>query len=239
MKLSVIIPTYNSEKIITPTLKSVREYLSRQTFDWEVLIVNDGSKDGAADVISNFIQQDSHFKLLDNKKNHGKGWVVKQGMAEAKGEWRLFMDDDSSTPIETVEKFWPYTTENSHSVIIASIGIKGSKVTKAEKWHRRLFGKAGNLWIQFWVLPGIWDSQRGFKMFSATAAEKIFPKLKITRWGFDIEVLALAKKFKFKIKEVPISWDNSGPSRVKLSAYIQVLLEVLKIRMNLWTGKYN
>jgi dolichyl-phosphate beta-glucosyltransferase len=227
----------NGEKIIPPTLESVRKYLSRQTYDWEVLIVSDGSKDNTAETVRNFIQQDGRFRLLDNKENHGKGWVVRQGIMEAKGEWRLFMDDDSSTPIETIEKFWPHV-EEGYGVIIASIAIKGAKVSKVEKLHRRLFGKMGNLWIQFWVLPGIWDSQRGFKMFNAEATEKIFPKLKIARWGFDIEVLALARKFKFKIKEVPISWDNSGPSRVKLSAYIQVLLEVLKIRWNLWTNKY-
>jgi dolichyl-phosphate beta-glucosyltransferase len=237
MKLSVIIQTYNGGKIILSTLESVCGYLSRQTYDWEVLIVNDGSKDDTATVVTNFMHNDGRFKLLDNKINHGKGWVVKQGMAEAKADWRLFMDDDSSTPIETVEKLWPHTEEN-YDVIIASIAVKGAKVSRVEKFHRRLFGKIGNLWIQFWVLPGIWDSQRGFKMFSAKAAETIFPKLKITRWGFDIEVLALARKFKFKIKEVPINWNNSGPSRVKLSAYIQVLLEVLKIRWNLWTNKY-
>ena len=235
--LSVVIPTYNAEKIIEPTLKSVRDYLSKQSYDYEILVVNDGSTDKTAEVLSNLKSQIPNLKLLDNKENHGKGWVVKQGMTEAKGDWRLFMDDDNSTTIDHLDKFWPFTAEG-YEVVVASIAVKGSQVAKVEKFYKRLFGKLGNLWIQFWVLPGIWDTQRGFKLFSAKASQAIFPKLTINRWGFDVETLALARKFGFKIKEAPINWRNEGQSRVKPSAYFQVLLEVLKIRWNLWVNKY-
>ena len=237
MKLSVIIPAYNESERIIPTLDSLNNYLSKQVYEWEVLVVNDGSKDNTVEVVKSFMFHVPHFKLLDNKKNYGKGWVVKQGMSEAKGDYRLFMDADNATKIETVEKFWSFFNQD-YDVIIASIGIKGADVAGTEKFYRRIFGKLGNLWIQFWVTPGILDTQRGFKMFTAKAAETIFPKLKIIRWGFDIEVLALARKFGFKIKEVPIKWVNDPKSHVKLGAYIQVLLEVLKIRWNLWTNKY-
>ena len=237
MKLSVIIPAYNESERIIPTLDSLNKYLSKQAYEWEVLVVNDGSKDNTVEVVKSFMFHAPRFKLLDNKKNHGKGWVVKQGILEAKGDYRLFMDADNATNIETVEKFWSFFNQN-YDVIIASIGMKGADVAGTEKFYRRIFGKLGNLWIQFWVTPGILDTQRGFKMFSKLAAEKIFSKLRILKWGFDIEVLALARKFNFKIKEVPIKWVNDPKSHVKLSAYIQVLLEVLKIRWNLWTNKY-
>lgn len=237
MHLSVIIPAYNEEKRIEKTLLSVDKYLSRQLYDYEILVVNDGSKDETANIVNGLAGRIKSLKLIDNKENHGKGWVVKQGMLSARGDYRLFMDADNSTTIDHFGKFWP-EVERGNNVIIASIAVTGAQVAKGEKFYRRLLGKLGNLWIQFWVLPGIWDSQRGFKLFSARAAEAIFPKLKINHWGFDVEVLALARKLGFKIKEVPIRWDNEGESKVKPSAYFQVLLEVLKIRWNLWLGKY-
>lgn len=201
------------------------------------MVVNDGSSDNTAQVVSSFCQQNPGFKILNNRENHGKGWVVKQGMLEAKGEYRLFMDADNATKIEEIEKFWPYINEG-FNVVIASIAIKGAQVANTEKFYKRLFGKLGNLWIQIWLLPGIFDTQRGFKLFTAKAAETIFSKLTIFRWGFDVEALALARKFGFKIKEVPIVWANDPKSHVKLSAYLEVLLEVLKIRWNLWSSKY-
>lgn len=237
MRLSVIIPAYNEERRIEKTLLSVNDYLSKQSYDYEILVVSDGSRDKTVDVVSGLAGRISGLKVIDNKENHGKGWVVKQGMLEARGDYRLFMDADNATTVDHLEKFWPWV-ERGYDVIIASIAIKGAQVVKTEKFYRRLLGKLGNLWIQFWVLPGIWDSQRGFKFFSAKAAEAIFPKLEIGQWGFDVEVLALAKRLGFKIKEVPIRWANEGESKVKPGAYFQVLLEVLKIRWNLWTNKY-
>lgn len=237
MKLSVVIPAYNEEKRIEKTLLSVDEYLAKQSYDYEISVVNDGSKDKTAEMVNGLTSRLRGLKLIDNKENHGKGWVIKQGILATQGDHRLFMDADNSTTIDHLEKFWPWV-ERGYDIVIASIAVKGAQVVKAEKFYRRLLGKLGNLWIQFWVLPGIWDSQRGFKLFSAKAAEAIFPKLKIGRWGFDVEVLALARKFGFEIKEVPIRWANEGESKVKPNAYFQVLAEVLKIRWNLWIGKY-
>ena len=201
--------------------------------------------------------------MIDNKENHGKGWVVRQGMLEAQGDYRLFMDADNATTIDHLDKFWPYVyphtkraqaaepqvlngngarsgmgVNEGYDVVIASIAVKGAEVVHTEPFYKRILGKLGNLWIQFWVLPGIWDSQRGFKLFSARAAQAVFSKQKIMRWGFDIEVLALARKFGYKIKEVSIKWVNDPESKVKPSAYLQVLIETLKIRWWLWTNHY-
>lgn len=238
MRLSVVIPAYNEDQRIGATLISIHNYLSRQNYDYEIIVVNDGSTDSTAEKVKKMEKEVKNLKLIDNKKNHGKGYVVRQGMLEAKGDFRLFTDADNSTTIDHIEKFWPYF-DKGYEVVIASIAQKGAKVAHTEKFYKRLFGKMGNLWIQFWLLPGIWDTQRGFKMFTAKAAKDLFSRQKLDHWGFDFEILAIARKKGYRIKEVPINWKNDPRSHVKLSAYIKTLLEVLRVRWNLWTGKYN
>ena len=154
MYLSVIIPAYNEEKRIEKTLLSVHEYLSRQGYDYEILVVDDGSKDQTQTIVNSLSSIVGNLRLIDNKENHGKGWVVRQGMLEAQGDYRLFMDADNSTTIEHLDKFWPQI-KNGYDVAIASIAVKGADVAHTEPFHRRFLGKLGNLWIQFWVLPGI------------------------------------------------------------------------------------
>lgn len=239
MYLSVVIPAYNEEKRIGSTLKLIDEYLRRQNYDYEILVVSDGSKDGTISLVKNLEAEIRGLRLVDNKDNHGKGYVVRQGMLEAKGELRLFTDADNSTSIDHLDRFIPYIDQD-YQVIIGSIGIFGHKVASgSEPVWRRVLGKLGNLFIQIMAVPGIHDTQRGFKLFTAEAVNKIFPKLTINRWGFDIEVLALARKFDYKIKELPVDWKNDPNSKVGLKAYLQVLLETVKLRWNLMTGVYN
>jgi|SRR3989344_1208415 len=234
MHLSVIIPAYNEAQRIGKTLEAIREYLSRQSYEYEVIVVSDGSTDATASIISKF--QNPNFKLIDNKENHGKAWVVKQGMLAATGDLRLFMDADNATTIDTLEKMTPYIGE--YQIIIASIGIAGAKKVGHEPFYRRFLGKAGNLWIRFWATPGIHDTQRGFKLFTSQATERIFPKMQTFGWGFDVELLAIARKFGYNIKEVPIVWNNDPNSKVNIWAYPKVLLQTLVIGWNLMTGKY-
>lgn len=239
MYLSIIIPAYNEEKRISSTLKSIDEYLRRQSYAYEIIVVSDGSYDNTALLVENLEPDIKNLKLIDNKENHGKGYVVKQGMMEAQGELRLFTDADSSTSIDHLDKFIPYINQG-YDVVIGSIGISGHKVTSgSEPIWRRIAGKLGNLFIQIMAVPGVKDTQRGFKLVTAKAADDIFPKLTILRWGFDIEMLALARKFGYKIKELPVDWKNDPDSKVGLKAYFQVLLETVIIRWNLMTGKYN
>ncbi|OHB17680.1 MAG: hypothetical protein A2913_01800 [Parcubacteria group bacterium RIFCSPLOWO2_01_FULL_40_65] len=238
MRLSVIIPAYNEAKRITSTLISIRDYLSKQSYDWEVLIVSDGSKDNTVEVVNKFTSENKEFRLTDNKKNNGKGYVVRQGVLSAKGDYRLFTDADNSTAINHLDKFWPYFNQG-YGVVIASIAVKGATLANSEKFYKRWFGKFGNLWIQLWLLPGIWDSRRGFKMFTKKAAEDIFSKVIESGWTFDDEALAIARKLKYKIKEVPIHWINDPESKVKLRDYPQTLLEVLRIKINFLRGVYN
>lgn len=241
MYLSVIIPAYNEEKHIKKTIESIYQYLFSKNIEHEIMVVTDGSTDKTNDIVRSMLPMIPTLQLLDYAQNRGKGFVVRQGMLKAKGQYRLFTDADNATTIDHIEKMLPFFSQG-YEVVIASIALKESKVASgSESFYRILFGKMGNLFIQVMVLPGIHDTQRGFKMVTAKAAQDIFSKLTIDRWGFDIEMLALARKFGFKIKEVPVNWKNdpNSASHPRLSAYFQVLTETVKIRWNLWTGRYN
>jgi len=237
MKLSIIIPAYNESKRLPATLLNINKYLSKQDYNYEIIVVNDGSKDNTAVIVKKLQDKINNLKLIDNKQNKGKGAVVKQGILKAQGKYRLFMDADNSTPINTMDKFWPEFEQNA-DVVIASIGLPQSKIIEKTSWHRRIMGKWAKYLIQITMLWSIHDSQRGFKCFTAAAAKKIFPKQTIKQWGFDIELLALARKYGFKIKEVPIVWKNIGKSEVNLKAYIKTLGELIKIKWNLISGQY-
>lgn len=237
--LSVIIPAYNEEKNIRATLESIFSYLKENNIEHEIIVVTDGSKDRTNEIVRDLQGQIPTLQLLDHPTNRGKGFVVRSGMMRAKGDLRLFTDADNSTPINHLDRMLPYF-DQGYSVVIGSIAAKGHTVASgSEPWWRRLFGKLGNLFIQIVAVPGINDTQRGFKILTAAAADKIFPKMKIDRFGFDVEMLALARKFRFKIKEVPVDWNNNPNSHVSLKSYFQVLLETVKVRLNLLTGRYN
>ncbi len=240
MYLSVIIPAYNEEKHIKKTIDSIYQYLSGKNTEHEIIVVTDGSKDNTNEIVRSMLPAIPTLQLISYPKNMGKGYAVRQGMLKAKGDYRLFTDADNATTIDHIEKMMPYF-EKGYSVVIGSIGLKEAEVSSgSEPVWRRLFGLMGNLYIQVLAVPGIKDTQRGFKIVTAKAAEDTFPKMTIDRWGFDIEMLALAKKFGYKIKEVPINWKNdpNTASHPGLSAYFEVLVETAKIRWNLLTGKY-
>ncbi|OGN08455.1 MAG: hypothetical protein A2750_01905 [Candidatus Yanofskybacteria bacterium RIFCSPHIGHO2_01_FULL_45_42] len=237
MRLSVIIPAYNEEKRILSTLGSVSLYLQKQPYDYEIIVVNDGSSDRTASVVESLKSKVQSLRIIDKEKNQGKARAVQAGILAAQGVLRLFMDADNSTKIENLDKMIPYINEG-YDVVIASIGTSGAKVAGAEPFYKRLLGKLGNLWIRLCVLPGVKDTQRGFKLFTAQAVEKIFPEMRTSGWGFDVELLALARRFSYKIKEVPIEWRNPPGSKVSLWSYPKVFFQVLKIRWNLRTGKY-
>lgn len=236
MHLSVIIPAYNEEKRISATLFDVERYLSQQDYPYEIMVISDGSTDGTVGIVENLKSQIANLKVIANGENNGKGYVVRQGMLEAKGEYRLFMDADNSTTINHLEKFWPEIKKND--IVIGSIEIKGAKIQETAAWYRRFLGRISKYIIR--IVAGLWDikdSQRGFKLFTAESVEKIFPKQTLMRWGFDFEILALAKKMKFKIKEVPVEWKNP-PGKVTLFSYIRTFGELLKIKYYFLTNKY-
>jgi dolichyl-phosphate beta-glucosyltransferase len=236
--LSVIIPAYNEEKRLPRTLREINDYLSRQNFDYEIILVSDGSTDRTCEVAESSKSEIQNLKIICEKINRGKGYGVKIGMLNAKGEFRLFTDADNSTPISEIEKFWP-EFEKGADVVIASRDIKGAILDPPQTLFRRFVGEVFKYLRK--IIVGLWeiqDTQCGFKCFKGEAAEKIFPKCKIERFAFDPEVLLIAKKMGFKIKEVPVYWKNDLRSKVKFKSMVKMLIDLFKIRINLLRGKY-
>lgn len=235
--LSVIIPAYKETKRLPLTLIDIDKHLKEQDFSYEIIVVDDGSPDDTAEVARRFVPLIKNLKVIANTYNQGKGGAVKDGMLIAKGDWRLFMDADNSTSIVEFNKMIPYTKKD-YDVIIANRDMRGSRMVPPQSWFKKQLGNIGNIIIQILLVPGIWDTQCGFKCYSERAAVDIFSLAKIRRWGFDAETLALAKKLKYKIRQVPVFWVNDVRSHVKLSAYLQVFVETFKVRWWLLTGKY-
>ena len=235
--LSVIIPAYNEAERLPHTLLDVDKRLSEKSYSYEILVLNDGSHDRTADIVRRMAKTIKNLNLVDNVENQGKGGVVKQGMLIARGKYRLFMDADNSTSVDQFDQMIPFF-EQGYGVVIGSRAVAGSVLEPSQPWYRRILGKGSNLIIQAVNLPGIWDTQCGFKAVTEEAAEAIFNSARITGWGFDIELLALANALGYKIKEMPIHWVNDTASHVKLSAYLKVFAENTKIRWWFLTGSY-
>ncbi len=237
--LSVIVPAYNEEKRIPKTLTEINSYLQKQPYESEIIVVSDGSSDRTVDVVRSFSSQIKNLEMIAMPQRQGKGFGVRQGMLKAKGEYRIFTDADNSTPIQEVEKFWP-EFKNGYEVVIGSRDMKGSDIAVPQPFFRVFLGNGFNLLVQVILgLYGIWDTQCGFKGFSAKAAEEIFSISVIKHFGFDPEILVIAKKRGYKIKEVPIRWINDAESKVKMSHTIKMFMEVLATRKNMWMGKYD
>lgn len=237
VRLSVIIPAYNEEKRLPKTLKAVNEYLRRQSYEYEILVVNGGSTDKTEEVVKSAMKAIKNLRIL-NTENRGKGYAVKQGMLQAHGAYRIFMDADNATSLDHVEKMWPEFA-NRYDVVIGSRDMKGAVIAVPQVWWRRRLGDVFNLIVQLCSgLWGMWDTQCGFKGFTRKAAEEIFAKSTINRWAFDVEVLVLAKKMGYQIKEIPVTWVNDPYSRVTFSGMVKMLLEVLQITVNIWKRKY-
>jgi glycosyltransferase involved in cell wall biosynthesis len=236
--LSIILPAYNEAERIPATLLDIDKRMAGKEYAYEVIVVNDGSKDNTAEVVKKLMPAVKNLKLLDNVENKGKGGVVRQGMLAATGEIRLFMDSDNATTIDHFDQMEQWFREG-YQVVICSRAVKGSKLDPPEPWYRQIPGKLGNMfWIQPLLLWGLWDTQCGFKAFTAECAEKVFSFSKLSGWSFDAEILALAMAMGYRVKEVPVHWKHDGKSKVKASAYVQVLLDVAKIRWWFWRDAY-
>lgn len=238
--LSVVIPAYKEEKRIGNTLLSLDKYLSRLNFPYEILVVIDGSPDNTFAVVEKYQKMIKNLWIINNPENHGKGFVVRQGLLAAKGIYRLFMDADNSVTINQIEEFSPQFEDKEVGIVIGSRDIKGANVKVHQPKWKELLGDMGNILIQ--LVGGLWgipDTQCGFKILTAEAAELICPLMRINRWGFDIEMLVLMKKLGYKINEAPVVWVNDEATTVSIGGYINTFKELFIIRWNLWTGKYD
>jgi len=237
--LSVIIPAYNEEMRLPKTLEEIDKYLRNQSYDYEILVVNDGSRDKTVEVVTGLTGVIKNLRLIDNKINQGKGAVVRQGMLEAKGDYRLFSDADNSTSIDQIEKMWPEFKRN-YDIVIGSRDVKGAVLDPPQPWLRHIvLGEGFKLYRK--IVIGLWgfeDTQCGFKCFTKAATENIFPRCRINRFAFDPEFLIIAKKLGYKIKEIPVYWRNDPESKVKFKWMVNMGLDLLKIRWNLIKGIY-
>lgn len=245
--LSVIIPSYNEQNnLARGVLAEVLAYLNRQTYTWELILSDDGSTDGTAEQLAQFAKRHDQVKLLKNP-HAGKGPTVAAGMLVAHGQWRLFTDFDQSTPIQEIEKLLTFTDQ--YQVIFGSREIKGAKRDQ-EPSYRHLMGRVFNLLVQILAVPGVSDTQCGFKLFSAQATTELFPKLQVYgrqpertdafTGAFDVELLFLARKNDFKLKEVPILWRHHATTRVNpLKDSIRMFWDIIRIRWARITGKYH
>lgn len=238
--LSVVIPAYNESRRIGVTLESLESYFRKASYEYEVLVVSDGSTDGTVEIVRTFAAAHPQFKLevIDNAVNGGKGYAVKCGMERARGEYRLFMDADNSVTIDALEPFIE-GIKGGADVVIGSIEIPtADAITDHNHGYRRFLGSLSKRLIRSVVVPGIYDTQRGFKLFTANAAETIFPHQSIMRFGFDIELLVIARVYGLVVKELPVVWDNPAGSTVSLRDYASTFVEMLRIMAKKLSGEY-
>jgi dolichyl-phosphate beta-glucosyltransferase len=238
--LSVIVPAYNEAERISKTLERLLQYLSGHSFTYEILVVLDGPTDDTLGVLQRLSHRIAYLKIIDRKINRGKGFTVKEGMLRASGRVRLFTDADNSTDIGHFDKMKPLFDQGCDLVIASrnpmDISEAGQIVPQA--WYKRWTGHVGNLMVQLVAVRGIWDTQCGFKAFRSEAAERIFSQTTVDGWGFDIEVLTMARVLKYKIGIIPAHWINDERSHVRWFDYLRVLADTVKIRINLITGRY-
>jgi dolichyl-phosphate beta-glucosyltransferase len=213
--LSVVIPAFNEEGRIGPTLARLEAYLKSRPWTSEVIVVDDGSTDGTAAVAGESLRSSSAGRLIVLPKNLGKGAAVRRGVLEAGGRLVLFTDADLSTPIEEVEKLLPWI-EQGFDIVIGSRALPGCDIQVRQKRLREWMGKTFNLLVRLFVIRGIPDTQCGFKLFRSEAARDVFSRVRARGFGFDVEALYIARRLGLAVRQVPVIWCNSPESKVRL-----------------------
>jgi dolichyl-phosphate beta-glucosyltransferase len=212
-EISIVIPAFNEALRLPATLDRVERYLAAAGTPAEVIVVDDGSRDGTAEVVRERAARWPQLKLVAAQRNSGKGAAVRLGMAAARGRFRVFSDADLSVPIDDIEKLLG-PLRGGAGVAIASRGLRDSQVELHQPWYRETMGKIFNRLVRIFVFGGVADTQCGFKAFTAEVADRVFPSLQTRGFGFDVEVLYRAKLAGYRIVEVPTRWINSPQSRV-------------------------
>jgi dolichyl-phosphate beta-glucosyltransferase len=236
---SIVIPAYNEGGRLSATLEKVLGYMRAQGWNAEVIVVNDGSRDNTAELARGFAERDPMVRLVENPGNRGKGYAVRNGMLNARGEVVLFSDADLSSPIEEMPKLLAALASGA-DIAIGSRWLRAEMQTQRQSLHRQLFGRVFNLLLRIILGLKFKDTQCGFKAFTRRAAQTILPMQRIERWGFDPEILFLARKFGFRVEEVAVCWGHSGDTRIHpVLDGARMFWEMLRIRWYDLTGKYD
>lgn len=241
MHLSVIIPAYNESARIGGSLEQAAQYLERQPYASEIIVVDDGSEDGTAAIARGHERSGPPLsvKVVAYAPNRGKGHAVRMGMRAASGAHRLFFDADASTPIEEVERLWPLF-EGGAAIVIGSRAHPESDIQVHQARYREGMGRVFNLMLRGLGITRFKDTQCGFKAFTAEAAEAVFARQRIERYSFDAELLFIAQRLGFAIAETPIVWRNSPESRVNpVTDATRMFLDILRIRLNAFLRRYD
>ena len=226
MEFSIIIPVYNEEKNIVEAMRRIHAFMSLKNKPWECLIVDDGSTDTTVSVAQKEMAEHAYkdFRILPNQVNHGKGFVVRQGVLECSGRFVLVTDADLSAPIKELEKLTA-ALEEGYDVAIGSRSVHAPGGDVQQTFKRWLAGRIFNIFVQLLALRGISDSQCGFKCFKKEAAQTLFKKQKLDGFSFDVEILRRAQKDGLKIKEVSVMWRQGQATRVR---FFQDSLKMLR-----------
>ena len=230
-ELSIVVPCYNEEQRLPRTIEQIERYLAGKGVSYELILVDDGSGDGTRKIMDAAAERNPAVRLEALPQNRGKGRALAEGVAVARGAEILVTDADLSTPIEEIDKLRAELGKGA-GVAIGSRALKGSRVEVSQPIYRVLMGKAFNLLVQAVLLPGIWDTQCGFKLFRADVAHDAFAALTTDGFGYDPEVLYRAKKRGVRIAEVPVVWRNSAPTKVSpIKSSIDMFRHVVRIRL--------
>jgi glycosyltransferase involved in cell wall biosynthesis len=238
---SIVIPAYNEGARLGATLEKVLGFVRAQGWsaEVEVIVVNDGSRDNTAALVREFAEREPMLRLVENPGNRGKGYSVRNGMLNARGEIVLFSDADLSSPIEEMPKLLAALSGGA-DIAIGSRWLRTELQTRRQSRHRQLFGRVFNLLLRITLGLRFKDTQCGFKAFTRRAVQTILPLQRIERWGFDPEILFLARKFGFRVEEVPVVWGHSGDTRIHpVVDGARMFWEMLRIRWYDVTGKYD
>jgi dolichyl-phosphate beta-glucosyltransferase len=237
-EFTVVIPAYNEAQRIGPTLEAVSAYLEAVAISYEVIVVSDGSVDSTDEIVRRYSQRNERIRLLSYQPNKGKGHAVRTGMLEARAPAVLMTDADLATPIEDMRKLREAAAEG-FDVVVGSRALDDSTIIGWRPWYRVLSGKVFNMIIRLLAVPAIRDTQCGFKYFHGGSAKRIFSIARLDGFGYDVEVLYLARKLGLRIAEIGVHWNNSPATKVSVLKHTApMLLEVIKVRLNDLKGRY-
>lgn len=233
--LSIIIPAYNEELRLPPTLIQGIDFLERQSLSYEIIVVDDGSTDGTAEMVRRFQRIRPQVALIRLARNRGKGHAVKTGVLNARGELVLMADADGSTPFEEFLRLQRAIEEQRVEVAIGSRAVADTEIVVAAKWHRMIIGRVFNFLVNTLAVPEVKDSQCGFKLFTRRAARELFSRQTVDGWAFDVEILYIARRLGIRFAEIPVNWRSIAGSKVNLlidplKMFFQIMMIVLRHR---------